>query len=78
MNGYILNSSVSCVIKKRGTFHDEHGYFQLFYNYLEEQPYNNIYQNVKQDADYMEVSMQTKELNEQYKNLIYQMNSGKS
>ncbi len=29
----------------------------------------NIYQNVKQDADYMEATMQEKELNEQYKKL---------
>lgn len=43
--------------------------FQLFFNYLEERPYNNIYQNVKQDADYMEATMQEKELNEQYKKL---------
>ena len=27
--------------------------FQLFFNYLEERPYNNVYQNVKQDADYL-------------------------
>ena len=43
--------------------------FQLFFNYLEERPYNNIYQNVKQDADYMEATMQEKKLNEQYKKL---------
>ena len=43
--------------------------FQLFFNYLEERPYNNIYQNVKQDADYMEATMQEKDLNEQYKKL---------
>ena len=43
--------------------------FQLFFNYLEKRPYNNIYQNVKQDADYMEATMQEKELNEQYKKL---------
>ena len=52
--------------------------FQLFFNYLEERPYNYIYQNVKQDANYIEDAMQEKELNEKYKNLIYQMNSGKS
>ena len=27
MNRYILNSSVSCVVKKGGAFHDEHGHF---------------------------------------------------
>lgn len=42
---------------------------QLFFNYSEEQSYNNIYQNVKQDADYMKATMQEKELNEQYKKL---------
>ncbi len=43
--------------------------FQLFFNYLEERPYNNIYQNIKQDANYMEATMQEKEPNEQYKKL---------
>lgn len=43
--------------------------FQLFFNYLEERSYNNIYQNIKQNADYMEAAMQEKELNEQYKKL---------
>lgn len=31
--------------------------FQLFFNYLEERPYNNIYQNVNQDANYWEATM---------------------
>lgn len=31
--------------------------------------YNNIYQNVKQDADYLEATMKEKELNEPYKKL---------
>ena len=31
--------------------------FQLFFNYLEERPYNNIHRNVKQDADYLEASI---------------------
>ena len=43
--------------------------FQLFFNYLEERPYNNIHQNVKQDADYLESTMKENELNEQYKRL---------
>ena len=43
--------------------------FQLFFNYLEERPYNNIHQNVKQDADYLEATMKENELNEQYKKL---------
>ncbi len=43
--------------------------FQLFFNYLEERPYNNIYQNVKQDADYLEASRLENELNRQYKSL---------
>ncbi len=42
---------------------------QLFFNYLEKRPCNNIYQNIKKDADYMEATMQEKELNEQYKKL---------
>lgn len=43
--------------------------FQLFFNHLEERPYNNIYQNVKQDTDYQEATIQENELNEQYKKL---------
>ena len=43
--------------------------FQLFFNYLEEQPYNNIHQNVKQDTDYLEATTRENELNEQYKRL---------
>ena len=43
--------------------------FQLFFNYLEERPYNNIHQNVKQDADYLEATIQENKLNEQYKKL---------
>lgn len=40
--------------------------FQLFFNYLEERPYNNIHQNVKQNADYLEATIQENKLNEQY------------
>ena len=43
--------------------------FQLFFNYLEERPYNNIHQNVKRDVDYLEATMKENELNEQYKKL---------
>lgn len=41
--------------------------FQLFFNYLEERPYNNIYQNVKQDADYLEATTKETELSQQFK-----------
>lgn len=43
--------------------------FQLFFNYLEERPYNNIHQNVKQDIDYLEAAIQENKLNEQYQKL---------
>lgn len=43
--------------------------FQLFFNYLEERPYNNILQNLKQDVDYLESIMKENEFNEQYKKL---------
>lgn len=43
--------------------------FQLFFNYLEERPYNNIHQNVKQDADYLEAMMLENKLNDQYQQL---------
>ena len=43
--------------------------FQLFLNHLTERPYNNIYQNVKQDTDYLEATIQENKLNEQCKKL---------
>lgn len=43
--------------------------FQLFFNYLEERPYNKTQQNMKQDANYLEAAMRENELNEQYKRL---------
>ena len=43
--------------------------FQLFFNYLEERPYNNSHQNVKQDADYLEATMKENELSVQYQQL---------
>ena len=52
--------------------------FQLFFNYLEERPYNNIHQNVKQDADYLESTMKKMNSTNSTKNSIYQTNSKKS
>ncbi|MDE5907386.1 MAG: hypothetical protein K2H52_01345 [Lachnospiraceae bacterium] len=43
--------------------------FQLFFNYLEERPYNNIYQNVNQDVNYLEATMQENKINDQCKKL---------
>lgn len=43
--------------------------FQLFFNYLEERPYNNSHQNVKQDANYLEATMKENELSVQYQQL---------
>ena len=43
--------------------------FQPLFNYLEELPYNNIHQNVKQDADYLEAMMLENKLNDQYQQL---------
>ena len=43
--------------------------FQLFFNYLEERPYNDVYQNVKQDADYLEAATKETELSQQFKKL---------
>ncbi len=43
--------------------------FQLFFNYLEERPCNNIHQNIKQDVDYLEATIQEHKLNEQCKKL---------
>ena len=44
-------------------------FFQLLFNHLEERHYNNFYQNVKQDANYLKATMQENELNEQYEKL---------
>ncbi len=43
--------------------------FQLFFNYLEERPYNYIYQNVNQDVNYLEATMQENKINDQRKKL---------
>ena len=43
--------------------------FQLFFNYLEERPYNNIQQNVQQDPDYLEAAIQENKLNKQNQKL---------
>ena len=37
------------------------------FNYLEKRPYNNIHQNAKQDADYLETTIQEKKHLAQYK-----------
>ncbi len=50
--------------------------FQLFFNNLEERPYNNIYQNINQYANYLENTMQEHKSTTNAKNLIYGMNSG--
>ena len=52
--------------------------FQLFFNYLEERPYNNVYQNVKQDTDYLDAATKETELIQESKNWIYRMNREKS
>lgn len=44
-------------------------FFQLLYIHLEERNYNNFYQNVKQDANYLKATIQENELNQQYEQL---------
>lgn len=41
----------------------------LLYNHLEERHHDNIYQNAKQDADYLKFSQQEQELCSQYESL---------
>jgi len=48
---------------------DGHGFFQLHFNHLEKQAYDNIYQNMKQDTDRLQDTMLENELNEQYEKL---------
>lgn len=78
VNGWIPISAVSCVGRKEGFLMVNMDIFQLFFNYLEERPYNNVYQNVKQDADYLEAAAKETELSQQFKNWIYRMNREKS
>ena len=59
----------SIVCCQGGMNDDEHRHFQLFLNYLTERHHNNIYQNIQQDADYLETTLKESELNEQYKKL---------
>ncbi len=47
----------------------ELGFFQLIYLHLDERPYNIVYQNLKQDAVYLQACKVEKELNEQYDQL---------
>lgn len=62
VNGWSRTSAVLCVDKKEGLLVVNIDIFQLFFNYLEERPYNNIYQNAKQDADYLEATTKETEL----------------
>ena len=55
VNGWIPISAVSCVGGKEGLLMVNIDIFQLFFNYLEERPYNNVYQNVKQESAYTAV-----------------------
>ena len=43
--------------------------FQLFFNYLGERPCNNVYQDMKQDADYLEATTKETKLSQQFKEL---------
>ncbi len=43
--------------------------FQLFLKHLTKRHHNSIYQNIQQNADYLEATMKENELNEQYKKL---------
>ena len=49
--------------------HDGYGFLPTLYNHLEERHYNNFYQNVRLDADYLRAILQENELNEQYEKL---------
>lgn len=42
------------------------GFWNLLYNHLEERQYDNIYQNVMQDTDYLKFLQQEQELSSQY------------
>lgn len=69
VNGWSRTSAVLCVDKKEGLLVVNIDIFQLFFNYLEERPYNNIYQNAKQDADYLEATTKETELSQQFREL---------
>lgn len=44
-------------------------FFQLLYHYLEERPYNNVYENLQQDAEYLKADELVQELSDQYEQL---------
>lgn len=44
-------------------------FWNLLYNHLEERHYDNIYQNAKQDADYLKFLQQEQEFCTQYESL---------
>lgn len=66
-----MNSDFCGIVcwQKGGFTYGEHGYFSTVLNYLEERPYNNVYQNVKQDTDYLEAAKKETELSQQFKEL---------
>ncbi len=43
--------------------------YQLFLNHLAERHHNNIYQNIQQDADYLDATIKENKLNKRYKKL---------
>ena len=42
---------------------------QLLFMYLEEREHNNVYQNLQQDAEYLDATVEEEELCNQYENL---------
>lgn len=44
-------------------------FWNLLYTHLEERRYDSIYQNAKQDADYLKFSQQEQKFSDQYDNL---------
>ena len=68
MNRLYLSFSISCVTRKE-VAHMNIDFWNLLYTHLEERRYDSIYQNAKQDADYLKFSQQEQKFSDQYDNL---------
>lgn len=68
LNGLCFISTVSYVAKRR-SHTNEYWFCKLLYTHLKERRYDSIYQNTKQDADYLKFPQQEQELCSQYESL---------
>ena len=68
MNEFLSSSSISYVARKE-VFTMNKDFFNLLFIHLEERRDNNVYQNAKQDADYLKATQREQELSNCYDKL---------